>query len=300
MKGAKYTTYLLIAIAVLVGGLLVTRGVTLGKYVSNSVLDYYLNSKGFYFDSDDLSTSVEKHYDTSWDGEEVYFNLKNNSNEKLATEYDIKYKIVCTIEEENTDKKCYLNGTDSDTTTGTLSAVFGCSNYTDDGVDTTSYSESKCTNNDYTWESKPTFSDLYFNVVDTTGKDVDAATVSITATSISPYEKTLSAKYFLTKDKNEIGTLSLKYETYNDYENIIITNSYNENKCLKLNWNSDDLIIDINSNDIVSSKTDENDYINEIIVSVSKKDSINYIFYKRDKEKTYDEKAFTLVETECQ
>lgn len=300
MKNAKYTTFLFIVIALLVGGLLITQGITLGKYVSNSVLNYYLNSKGFYFESDDLTTDNEKHIDTSWDGERVYFNLKNNANENLATEYDIKYNVVCTIEDENTDKVCRLNGTDADSLEGTLSSSFGCSNYTDDGVDTSSYSESSCKSNGYTWESRATISNLYFEVVDTTGKDVDAATVSITATATSPYSKNLSAQYVLTKDKNEIGTLSLKYETNDNYENVIVTNSYNEDKCLKLNWNADDLIIDVNSNDILSSKTDENDYINEIVFSLAKKDSINYIFYKRDMSKTYSKDSFTLVETECQ
>ena len=60
------------------------------------------------------------------------------------------------------------------------------------------------------------------------------------------------------------------------------------------------MLIDINSNEVLSSKTDENDYINEISFALSKKDSINYIFYKKDKEKTYDKDAFSLVEIECQ
>ena len=38
--------------------------------------------------------------------------------------------------------------------------------------------------------------------------------------------------------------LSVKYETKTHYENVIVTNSYNEDKCVKLTWNSADLLID--------------------------------------------------------
>ena len=98
-----------------------------------------------------------------------------------------------------------------------------------------------------------------------------------------------------------IWSLNLKYEQKTNYENIIITNSYNEDKCLKLTWNPDNLIIDQESNEYISHKTDSSSYINEIVFKLSKKNSLNYIFYKTDTTKTYSEEEFTLVETtECE
>lgn len=301
MKHKKITKYLTVIVVGLIGILIITRGITYAKYVSNAVLNYYLSSKGFYFDSEELKSTTKTNVDTSWNGENVSFTITNSANDTLATEYDIKYKVTCTVEEENTTKVCYLNGTTSSTIINqTLSTAAGCSNYKKDGKDTSSYDEDTCKKENYTWEAIPTTSNLTFNVVDTEGKDVDTATVLITATSTSPYEKTLSAKYILSKDKSEIGTLSLKYEEKTNYENIIITNSYNEDKCVKLTWNPSNLLIDLDDNSITTNE-DDNNYVNEIIFKLEKKNSKNFIFYKTDKSKTYTKEDFTLVETtECE
>lgn len=296
---AKQITYsLAITVVALVGLLILTRGITYAKYVSNSVLNYYLNSKGFYFRSDDLTAETKNNVDTSWDGNKVSFTINNSSNKSLATEYDIQYEITCAIEETDTTKVCYLNGTNSSKVTQTLSADFACKDTTNN-KDVSSLDESTCTKQGYTWTAIPSTSTNYFEVVDINGKDVDTANVIITATSTSPYKKTIKGKYTLNKDKSELGTLSLKYETKTHYENVIVTNSYNEDKCIKLTWNSDNLVID-NSNSMQTIEND-NKYINGVIFKLNKKDSTNFIFYKQDKSKTYSEADFALVEsTECQ
>ena len=297
-KTKQITYSLAITVVALVGLLILTRGITYAKYVSNSVLNYYLNSKGFYFRSDDLTAETKNNVDTSWDGNKVSFTINNSSNKSLATEYDIQYEITCAIEETDTTKVCYLNGTNSSKVTHTLSADFACKDTTNN-KDVSSLDESTCTKQGYTWTAIPSTSTNYFEVVDINGKDVDTANVIITATSTSPYKKTIKGKYTLNKDKSELGTLSLKYETKTHYENVIVTNSYNEDKCIKLTWNSDDLVID--NSDSYQTLTNDNNYINGIIFKLNKKDSTNFIFYKQDKSKTYSEADFALVEsTECQ
>lgn len=298
MKNEKVTKGLLLSLAGIILLVILTRGISYAKYVSDAAFNYYLGSKGFYFESEELTSIDSKITDTSWDGEKVNFSLKNSSNKFIASETDIRYEITCTVEEENTSKVCYLNGTGNSKVTGNLSTSLGCLNETNDGVDTSGYSEKQCAN--YKWTYLPTKADNYFEIIDTQGNDVDTATIKITAKSLSPYEKTISTKYILTKDKSDLGTLNLTYETSGNFENLIITNSYNEDKCVKLTWNPDNLVIDEESNSIISSKTNNKDYINEIIFKVSKKDSTNYLFYKTDKEKTYSKEDFTLVEsTEC-
>ena len=297
-KTKQITYSLAITVVALVGLLILTRGITYAKYVSNSVLNYYLNSKGFYFRSDDLTAETKNNVDTSWDGNKVSFTINNSSNKSLSTEYDIQYEITCAIEETDTTKVCYLNGTNSSKVTQTLSADFACKDTTNN-KDVSSLDESTCTKQGYTWTAIPSTSTNYFEVVDINGKDVDTANVIITATSTSPYKKTIKGKYTLNKDKSELGTLSLKYETKTHYENVIVTNSYNEDKCIKLTWNSDNLVID-NSNSMQTIEND-NKYINGVIFKLNKKDSTNFIFYKQDKSKTYSEADFALVEsTECQ
>lgn len=299
MKNEKVTKHLFYSLIGVILLLILTRGITYAKYVSDAAFNYYLGSKGFYFESEELMSEQSKITDTSWDGEKISFSIKNSKNKFIASESDIKYEVTCKVDEEDTTKKCYLNGTEESKVEGQLSAAFGCLNETNDKVDTSSYTENQCKN--YTWTYVPTKAEHYFEVVDTKGNSVDSATVIVTAKSKEPYEKTISAKYVLTKDSSDIGTLNLKYESKENYENVIITNSYNEDKCLKLTWNADDLNIDEYNSNIISSKTNSNNYINEIIFKVSKKDSLNYTFYKKNIEKSFSETDFTLVETtECQ
>ena len=233
-KTKQITYTLVVTVVALVGLLIITRGITYAKYVSNSVLNYYLNSKGFYFRSESLDIETKSNVDTSWDGGKVTFSINNSSNKSLATEYDIKYEITCSIEETDTTKVCYLNGTNSSKVTQTLSADFACKD-TANNTDVSSLDETQCKKQGYTWTAIPSTSVNYFEVVDINGKDVDTANVIITATTTtSPYKKTIKGKYTLNKDKSELGTLSVKYETKTHYENVIVINSYNEDKCVKL------------------------------------------------------------------
>ena len=53
---------------------------------------------------------------------------------------------------------------------------------------------------------------------------------------------------------------------------------------------------------IINTKhsNDTNNNINEIIFNIDKKNSISYLFYKTDMNKTYDSNEFELVESnEC-
>ena len=61
---------------IIVAIILCIYGLTLARYVGNSVRDYYLKSKGFYFTSDYLSSNTVKNVNNLWTGENVYFNIK--------------------------------------------------------------------------------------------------------------------------------------------------------------------------------------------------------------------------------
>ena len=91
--------------------------------------------------------------------------------------------------------------------------------------------------------------------------------------------------------------LKVSYKEFNNYSRVIISNSYDENKCVKLNWNSENLRIDETNNQISSYQYGNNGYINEINFNINKKDSISYIFYKTDVNKEYDYQEFSLVES---
>ena len=93
------------------------------------------------------------------------------------------------------------------------------------------------------------------------------------------------------------SALKVNYKELSNYSRVIISNSYDENKCVKLSWNSDNLRIDETNNQISSYQYDNNNHINEIIFNINKKDSISNIFYKTEFKKIYDYKEFNLIES---
>ena len=257
-----------------------------------------MKSKGFYFSSPDLKEDALKNINNNWDGESTYFTIQNSLNDSLITDYDIKYKVTCTISGDAASySACKVNGTDSNVFEGILSSYSHCINTKDD-TDVSLYNQETCEVSGYNWIKQMATKDLYFDIVKTGDKEIIGLTANIEVTTLSPYAKTLKGEYVINKGKNEIGSLSMEYKTYSNYDRLVISNSYKENKCAKLSWNPDNLRIDVDNN-IRSYGTDSNGYINEIIFNIASKNNISYIFYKTDKNKSYSISDFTLVESEC-
>lgn len=265
-------------------------GTTYAKYKAESIWNYYLETKEFYFSSDKLGIEPIENVDNQWDGESVYFSLKNSDNNDDVTNFDIKYNVTC---ETNNGSSCSINGSNDSSYEGILSTYNFCENSTNDGVDTTSFNKVECEVNGYSWKNAPAIKELYFDIIDDT---LDSVEVTITATSIEPYKKKIVGKFLLTKDKNLVGNISMDYKSYTNNDNLIISNSYDEDKCIKLSWDANNLRID--EDEFISSKADSNGYINEIIAKIGSKDTINYTFYKTD-DKKYSTNDFNLTKIEC-
>ncbi|MBR5370556.1 MAG: hypothetical protein IK137_04565 [Bacilli bacterium] len=95
---------IIIVIIIVVLLLLVTS--TRALYTSNFIQDYYLNSKGFYFETDyDQKKSVYNF----WDGSQIEFTVSNTKKDKY-TEDDISYEVKCIVPIGVT---CKINGTNN-------------------------------------------------------------------------------------------------------------------------------------------------------------------------------------------
>lgn len=257
----KNTRILFLVFTLMIALLMMSRGYSYAKYASNTVWNYYIESKGFYFNSD-ISTG---NTDSNWDGSSISFNVTNFDNDDLITANDISYKTTCTVVgEASSYATCKVNGTDSNIYTGTLTG----------GV--------KSTKNDYI--------DIVSN------EELTGLTVNVTVESLSPYHKTLVGEYILNKGSKEIGELKVTYNAGTSSDRVVITNSYNENKCCKLSWNTNKLRIDDNSGDILSSISDGDGYIKDVVFSINKKDSLDFTFYRTDFDENLDDSQFTLVE----
>lgn len=298
----KKKKYVILTLVSLMGFFLLMNFGTLAKYVSSVVLDYYLKTKSFYFSSTHLGSNTIKNVDNNWDGESVHFDLKNSLNQKVITNYDIDYEVICTIEgEAAANAECRLNGTESNKVEGVLESEQICVNYTGDMVDVTLYNKEDCELGGYNWENQLTTNDLYFDIILTNvNYELKNVKVNIKATSTSPYRKTLNGEFVLNNIVREENKITLDYKNYNNYDRLIISNSYMDNKCVKVNWDSNKLLIDAETNDFNSYQVDLDGYINEISLNVEGKKSISYIFYKKNFNETYDVSEFSFEEiTSC-
>lgn len=295
----KKTNYLLLSVIILGIIFLLINGYSLAKYASDSVWNYYLKSKGFYFSSDDLQITTIKNVNNVWTGESIYFNLKNSSNNLLISEFDIDYVATCNITTEGVSASCYMNGTTSNTYNGKLSSYQRCVNNKNDGIDTSLYNKSECDIKGYDYINEEAVADLYFDIANL-NEDVTDLTVNVTVKSISPYQKTLTGDFILHVVKGDNEEISFKVNNYEEYSDLIITNSYSKDKCINISFDSNKIIFDGDINSISSYTSDENNFVNGIKTNIVAKNSINYSFYSINNEIEITKDSFTLTEIdEC-
>lgn len=288
--------YLIIFIALSCLSIVFSYGISFAKYVSNSLWNYYLDSKEFYLESDELKVDGKTNVNKLWNGESVHFSLKNSTNKSLVTDYDISYQATCTVKNSTSNVRCVLNGTDSDTYDGILSSYAMCVNQTDDNVDVSAYNRSECETNSYSWTKKIADKDMYFDVIG--AKEGEAVVVDIKVVSTSPYKKTLTGEFNLKRGYNSNGNITTQYNHYTDYDELVVSNSSEETKCLSIKWDSPSLRIDYDKDLIKDYEKAEAGYINSIDITIEKQDSVSYRFYKTDS-KEYSLADFSLIENEA-
>ena len=296
----KRTKTLLLAVILLSLVSVITYNYSMAKYVSNSFWNYYLSTKGFYFSSEQLDTNKITNVNNNWEFDSTYFRIKNSENDFLISDYDIEYTVKCSIQNDAKEySKCTLNGTESDTFTGILSSSSKCINNINE-QDVSTYTKENCETSGYEWKVQENFKDLYFDIIKTSDQELTYASVLIEVTSNAPYTKKLVGEFNLSSSELQESSLKINYKEFDNYSRVIITNSYDENKCVKLSWNQDNLRIDKTSENIISFKQDTNNIINEVIFNIDKKNSTSYLFYKTDIDGKYDYKEFNLIESnEC-
>lgn len=297
MKEFKYTKYLIVSVCILLVVVIITHAYSFAKYTSNTVFSYFLNSKGFYFESEDLGVEAKNHIDTMWDGEKVYFTVSNSKSDDLTSSYDIEYSVSCTLDDDSNEKTCIINDTGYGTFTGILSASFGCVDKKN-GKDVSNLDEETCKLDDYSWEALASTSKLYFQVTDKNGEEVNNAKVKITVTAKKPYTKTLVGNYTLIRTAKAIGELNVDYNKGEIFDDVLVSNSYNEDKCVKLSWNTNNYLI--KGTDYLNSNLDDDGNVNEIIFKLNSMNSKRYEFYRVDSEYEYNFGDFELIESnEC-
>lgn len=287
----KHRKYLIIIFLSTLALMVVYFGTTYAKYVYKEAHNYYLQSKGFYFTSDYLDVNTKQTVNNYWDGSSVYFNIKNNINESIVTDYDINYKVKCTT--NNANATCNLNGTGKNEVDSVLKLNAVCENNTSDGVDTSTFTYEECSSNGYTWNNKVVSEEMHFDIV---GDDISRVNVNLEISSISPYKKTLVGKFILNKVKTTTD-IDIKYKDYSEYGILNLRNNSDTTKCVVVSFDPNNLLV--NEYNTAKSYTKNSDnYIDSLTISINSSSSANYKFYKKNNA-TYDASSFTIVDTDC-
>ena len=285
MDKSKKVIFIFLGIVVLL--LVVINGISYAKYASKSAWNYYLKSKGFYFESETLGVNSKTNVNNLWDGERVYFDISNYLSDSKVTDFDINYTVTCTT---NNSSNCYINGTNSSTYQATLSHYKSCINDTEDGVDTKNMNQVTCESNGYTYKTSKSTSNLYFTVDD----DSDVA-VTITVTATSPYTKTLTGVFNLHKNVGENERVKHNVNDHSDYYSLVVSNPSSSSSCVRASWDSSKLHIDVDTNDLESYDTSSG-FINEIEFVIAGNTSEEFIFYGTGDNLEITNSSFTLEE----
>lgn len=291
MKEKKKT--LLIIIVLLIGVLFLINGITLAKYVSNKVWNYYLKTKEFYFSSSILKDTNQENINNFWDGNSIQLDLKNNLNDSLITGYDIDYEVSCEVMgNEKTLSTCKLNNT-TNSITGVLSSGTICNNNTEDGIDTSLYDEATCNRSGYDWQNELNTANITLTVYRNDNSVLDDVTVHIIARSTNPYSKALEGTFVLHRKNNYDESIKSEIVNNDNYSDLIITNRFSQNKCLSVAWDSTKIgIID----EVQIYELDSNNNINQFKSLVEKETSKHYSFYSKNNQQIRIE-DFEIIES---
>lgn len=253
-----------ILIVLVILAFLVPTMTSFSKYVYNAVHDYYLGTKGFYFNSDKLSSNhSEFEIANNWSGAESYkmtINLNSKKNDLVFAETDIDYNISFT---HSDNIKCSISKT-----SGTIGG-----------------SASGGINED--------FFDVIIEPVDKVGLPNGTQTwVDITVTSTSPYTATLSGKLYVGVGAEDI-THEIIDSPNSPYMEVNITNSLNTGEDVKLTFNPNVVLLDmtssfrINGTEITTEEINTYDYVNTVTSYVGSLETTTVKFYKVDPTQDY-------------
>lgn len=257
-----------ILIVLVILAFLVPIMTSLSKYVYNAVHDYYLGTKGFYFNSDKLTSNhSEFEIANNWSGAETYtitINLNSKKNDLVFAESDIDYEVSFT---HSDDIECSISKT-----TGTIKG-----------------SGSGGINEDYFIITiNPANGTALANGVQTW--------VDITVKSTSPYVATLSGKLYI-----GVGTEDITYEIIdsqnNPYLEVNITNSLNTGEDVTLSFDPSILRLDmtsafrLNSTAITTQDINGYAYVNSVTSHVGSLETTTVKFYKVDPSQDYTYQA---------
>ncbi len=261
-----------------------------GRYLTNTINDFFVRSKEFYFFSDKLSEKTSIYQVDNWSGVDDYvitINMNSSNNNIEVASYDIGYEISYTCSE---NAICQLSKNE-----GTILAN---------------------TNSDY------------FNLTITPNRQLntgDKVVVTVTVKSTAPYKKTISGKFTLVVGKEKLSyqitdssqnpymqlsmtntlsyyTVNERFSTYNvgdkiDIDTYLKLSTIDKGKCysalVDIKFDPNEILFDVTNNaytdatNITTTVINGKTYINGFSIKIDAISSKEIRFYKVDINKNY-------------
>lgn len=285
----KYKKQQIVILALIVLSLL-SIVIVFGRYVTNTINNFFVRSKEFYFNSDKLSEDNSLYQVDNWSGVDDYvitINMNSNDNNIESASYDIGYNISYKCSD---NAICQLSKT-----SGTILAE---------------------TNADF------------FNLTITPNTQLstgDKVVVEIEVNSTAPYKKTLKGKFTLVVGKEKLSyqitdseqspymilsmTNTLTYYNVNeafgsytvgqkiDADTYLNLTDEEKAKCysamVKIQFDPNEILLDTTNNaysdakDMTTVLIDGKTYISGFTISIDAISSREIRFYKADVSKNY-------------
>jgi len=259
------------------------------RFVYRAIHDHYVSTKDFYFKSDKLNEEHSEFQVTNnWSGSDTYriiVNMSSKKNDMAYTSSDVAYNISLTCSEKITctlsKNAGIIRGAGNESSNNVIGNQVG--NQVGNQIGNVIISEA--VNEDYFI--------VYVNPApgQTIGSG-ETVWVDITATSTSPYSKSIYGKMII-----ETGSSQISYEIVDAVDSpfltLNITNSGVQARNITLTYDPTDILIDmthpfvINASSEVTQTINGGAYINSITSSVQANNNLSIKFYKEDKKQNY-------------
>lgn len=247
-------------------------GITvLGRYIYNTAREAYFTARKFYFTSDTLTIGGAHYQFQNWNGIDIYpieIELYSYLNEVSRLDYNLGYTINCTTSSEKV--KCTINSSEDDATNSYTGIIPADTNTSRIVVYVTPITE------------------LQAN---------ESVSVTVTASTTEPYQKTISCEFTLDIENQGTTTYSIEDVVNRDYAIFKLTNSSNATVKYTLEFDSDDLRLDMNDDIYINKKSVSydlgNNYVEKIVFDLPAETTRYVKFYKVNKAEDF---TYTGVE----
>lgn len=240
---------------------------TFGRYIYNNVRDLYLKSQNFSFTSNLLTIYGKTYKYSNWSGEnnyEIDFQLYSYENELSLFTYEgngLTYSLTCTVDDE-TKASAHI-----ETVTGASTKTSYISNTTN-------------------------IKDIKIYLIPTENLEVgDIVKVKVTASTTSPYSKTLSATFEIVVSEDGVS-YSIDDDANSIYATLELVNTKDEKNTITVSFSPSIVVVDAtdecykNSTSQTTTTIEEYgenvEYVNSFTFEMNALDSKNIRFYKKD------------------